>query len=126
MYCSAFPDTDIPFGSVGSFQEFFPSEGSFEANPPFEPTIIASMFEHMVQLLNNAQRLQKCLQFVIIIPCWQDNVECTHDSTLAGIGHCKRCTWNQIYTSTYMTKSMVLASGEHSYTEVRDDKLDSL
>ena len=39
-FCSAFPDTDGPFGSVGSFFSFEPTEGSFEANPPFVPQLI--------------------------------------------------------------------------------------
>ena len=34
-FCSAFPDTDSVFGSVGSFFDFEFVEGSFEANPPF-------------------------------------------------------------------------------------------
>ena len=34
----AFGDTDGPFGSLGSFYEFFPSEGSFQINPPFMST----------------------------------------------------------------------------------------
>ena len=32
-YCSAFADVDAPFGSLGSFYSFRPSEGSYEANP---------------------------------------------------------------------------------------------
>uniref|UniRef100_A0A1I8FAH7 PCIF1_WW domain-containing protein n=1 Tax=Macrostomum lignano TaxID=282301 RepID=A0A1I8FAH7_9PLAT len=34
-YCSAFPDTDCYFGSRGPVLDFYPLEGSFEANPPF-------------------------------------------------------------------------------------------
>lgn len=33
QFCSAFPDTDTPFGSAGSFFDFVPSEGSFEVCP---------------------------------------------------------------------------------------------
>jgi hypothetical protein len=33
-FCSAFPDTDAAFGSLGSFFDFFPTEGSFQVNPP--------------------------------------------------------------------------------------------
>ena len=44
-YCSAFADTDCGFGSAGSFMSFEPTEGSFEANPPFVPGLqCASLF----------------------------------------------------------------------------------
>ena len=42
-FCSAFPDVDAAFGSVGSFFRFTPTSGSFEANPPFEPALIMAM-----------------------------------------------------------------------------------
>jgi len=42
-FCSAFPDVDAAFGSVGSFFRFTPTSGSFEANPPFEPALIIAM-----------------------------------------------------------------------------------
>ena len=36
-FCSAFRDTDAAFGSIGSFFDSEPRQGSFEANPPFVP-----------------------------------------------------------------------------------------
>lgn len=67
-YCSAFADTDAPFGSVGrlfrsdqcafiaspslgSFFEFEPSCGSYEVNPPFIAEIISRMVDHLELLL---------------------------------------------------------------------------
>lgn len=38
-FCSAFPDTDAPFGSLGDFFAFRPRRGSFQANPPFVPEV---------------------------------------------------------------------------------------
>ena len=38
-FCSAFADTDSAFGSVGSFFEFMPTSGLYEANPPFEKVL---------------------------------------------------------------------------------------
>ena len=34
-FCSAYSDTDTVFGSRGSFFNFYPTRGSYEANPPF-------------------------------------------------------------------------------------------
>lgn len=39
-FCSAFVDVDAPFGSLGSFLATSPTEGSYEANPPFVPALI--------------------------------------------------------------------------------------
>src|SRR5690606_31596859 len=39
-YCSVFNDIDILFNSSGSFFHFNPTEGSFEANPPFCDEVI--------------------------------------------------------------------------------------
>ena len=67
-FCSAFSDTDTPFGSLGSFFEFRPDEGSYEANPPFVPEVIEAMAMHMESLLDSTT---KPLNFVIIVPCWK-------------------------------------------------------
>jgi len=64
-YCSAFPDTDAPFGSVGSFFDFNPTEGSFELNPPFEEMLIERVADHLEVLF---KRATGALQFVLIIP----------------------------------------------------------
>lgn len=42
-FCSAFVDTDAPFGSIGDFFTFRPSRGSFQANPPFVPEVRAAL-----------------------------------------------------------------------------------
>merc|ERR1712125_63860 len=41
--CSAFPDTDAVFGSLGSFFALRPRTGSFQLNPPFVDDVIAAM-----------------------------------------------------------------------------------
>ena len=52
QYCSAFPDIDCYFGSRGSFFEFRPKSGSFQANPPFSEEVMLAMADHMISLLN--------------------------------------------------------------------------
>lgn len=66
-YCSAFPDSDAPFGSLGSFLGFSPTRGSFEANPPFSPPVLASMREHMHQLLRGTS---EPLSFIVAVAHW--------------------------------------------------------
>ena len=50
-FCSAFPDVDSPFGSIGTAWSFRPISGSFEANPPFADSVIKKMAEHLGELL---------------------------------------------------------------------------
>lgn len=67
-YCSAFFDSDAPFGSLGSFCDFRPSRGAFEANPPFAPAVLSSMREHIHNLLAAAV---EPLSFVIAVAHWE-------------------------------------------------------
>jgi phosphorylated CTD-interacting factor 1 len=64
-FCSAFPDTDGPFGSHGSFFNFFPLTGSYEVNPPFIESIMTAAVQHVHLLLNKSSQ---SLSFVLIIP----------------------------------------------------------
>jgi hypothetical protein len=64
-YCSAFADTDAFFGSAGPFQQFWPAEGSFEANPPFDQHSVHECFGHIGALLRTASGP---LSFVMVIP----------------------------------------------------------
>ncbi|RLN93834.1 hypothetical protein BBJ28_00012643 [Nothophytophthora sp. Chile5] len=68
-FCSAFLDTDFAFGGVGSFFDFAPRSGCFEANPPFIPKLIKRMTDHMTALLDGADG---ALAFIVIIPTWQE------------------------------------------------------
>nr|CAG4635320.1 EOG090X02BU [Artemia franciscana] len=69
QYCSAFPDTDGYFGSRGSFLDFKPISGSFEANPPFCEELMNAAVTHMEHLLANSP---EPLSFVIFVPEWRD------------------------------------------------------
>jgi hypothetical protein len=69
-YCSAFPDTDCAFGSVGSFFEFTPAQGSFEANPPFSEELMIKMIAHLETLISSTSLP---LSFAVIVPYWTDS-----------------------------------------------------
>lgn len=74
-YCSAYPDTDWCFGSMGSFFQFRPKQGSFECNPPFIPTIMLAAVDHIEDLLrtSESQPTGNGLTFVIVVPGWLDD-----------------------------------------------------
>lgn len=69
QYCSAFPDTDGYFGSRGPFLDFYPTSGSFEANPPFSEELMEAMVDHMESLL--CETIEP-LSFIVFIPDWRD------------------------------------------------------
>jgi phosphorylated CTD-interacting factor 1 len=69
-FCSAFPDTDMKFGSIGSFFKFIPDSGCFEVNPPFCEVVMQKMAEHIEYVLS---KTSKPLSFIIIVPKWDDD-----------------------------------------------------
>jgi hypothetical protein len=69
-YCSLWPQMEQLFGSRGNFFQMKFKEGIFEANPPFEPKFIASIFPVIEEAL---ARAKLSLIFVVIIPHWKDN-----------------------------------------------------
>lgn len=68
-FCSLFKDTDNCFGSRGSFFEFNPKEGSFEANPPFVEDTMTANIKHIIKLLATSD---SPLSFVVVVPGWDD------------------------------------------------------
>lgn len=101
-FCSAFPETDRPFGSLGSFFDFFPERGSYEANPPFVDSVIYKMAQHMRILLEKASAAREALQFVVIIPAWPLSRG-----------------WKAIYKgcNPFMKRHVRIAQRDHGYTE---------
>ena len=71
-FCSAFPDVDGPFGSLGSFFDFAPTRGSFEMNPPFVPEVLLAAAERAEKLLRTAEESDSRLSFVVVVPAWRD------------------------------------------------------
>jgi phosphorylated CTD-interacting factor 1 len=56
---SVFPDVDRFFGSKGSFFDFWPDTGAYEANPPFDEGSVAAMFHHINAILTSAEERER-------------------------------------------------------------------
>ena len=72
-FCSAFGsngDVDSFFGSAGSFFDFSPTEGSFEANPPFVPEVMHAAVKRSEDLLAAAEAAAAALSFAFVVPTW--------------------------------------------------------
>lgn len=96
-YCSAFPDVDTPFGSVGSFFSWVPDEGSFEANPPFELVTMHLMAQRFDELLHTSSQP---LSFTIVVPKWNDD-SCT--------------MWNVMSNSPFLVQQFDIPKGKHMF-----------
>ena len=98
-YCSFFPDTDAAFGSVGSFFDFQPFEGSFEANPPFVASLMVLMVSRMDVLLTTATGP---MSFAVVVPAW-----------------CEDAHWPRLLNSNFNKGYFIVAATEHSYCDGR-------
>lgn len=76
-FCSAFGPLESHFGSLGSFFEFQPRHGSFEANPPFVPEVMDAMVAHIERLLRDVTRGP--LSFLVVVPAWGHGVRTCRD-----------------------------------------------
>ncbi|KAL0584714.1 hypothetical protein ABG067_005451 [Albugo candida] len=97
QYCSAYPDTDFRFGSIGSFFDFYPRSGCFESNPPFLPRLIERMATHMTGLLEAAE---EALMFIIVVPAWKHTQ-----------------AWQVLYNSEYNRSYLFLSQKHHGFCE---------
>lgn len=127
-FCSAFPDVDCHFGSIGSFFNVAFASGIFEANPPFDHSLAVAMGKQMRLLLSSHQPLA----FVVIVPTsdtgkqLQSSLELnetirevtTSELVLKSLdaifvdGH-QQCIENTFFTSRLDTKVSLLQNEAH-------------
>jgi phosphorylated CTD-interacting factor 1 len=94
-FCSASDATDRAFGSKGSAFDFLPYAGSYEANPPFDESVIAALGSHLERVLSASKAP---LSFCVIIPRWTESQ-----------------AWLRIAKSLYNTSSTTLEAKEHAF-----------
>lgn len=87
-------------GSFGNYFDFHPKQGSFLANPPFAPEIVALMADHMHRSLSEADAVGCVLCFVVVIPHWPE----------------KDC-WKLLANSRWVRRILHVAQAEHCYME---------
>jgi len=96
-FCSAFPDTDWPFGSCGSFFDLEMLAGAFEVGPPYTEEVLL-MTCHHVELLLERSRHSNPLTFFVFVPDWTD---------CEGISRLRHSNW--------CTAEIVGVGGKHWY-----------
>ena len=101
-FCSAFPDIESRFGSLGSFFDdtaFNPTEGSFEANPPFVPETMVAMGEKLERLLDDSERGP--LSFLVVVPAWGAGIQFVEN----------------LETSVHLRASSRVRASEHAFCD---------
>ena len=97
-FCSAFPDTDAIFGSVGSFFDYdFSRGGCYQANPPFVANFILAMYRRMEDTLTTSS---EPLMFVVFVPAWTDT-----------------SGWMSLQSCHYMGHHEWISQASHFYAE---------
>ena len=94
-FCSGHLDVDECFGSFGDCLKFEPDAGSFEVNPPFDPTFMAAVCGHMERLLANASG---AMSFAVIVPRRPEDA-----------------SWSKLTNSRYAVKRIDFEAGAHAY-----------
>lgn len=79
-YNSIFPDIDRYFGSLGSFFDFVPKEGSFELDIPFNGSSAKITLDHILGLLYQSDSDKHPLSFIVIVPDGEDILEYAQNS----------------------------------------------
>mmetsp|Transcript_9141 Transcript_9141/g.21789 ORF Transcript_9141/g.21789 Transcript_9141/m.21789 type:complete len:523 (-) Transcript_9141:1241-2809(-) len=110
-FCSAFPDIEWHFGSMGSFMESrFTHDACCELNPPFSPGLMMQMSVVILQELKAAKNGGMSLTFVIVVPT-------ARGDTTADIKQFANDSFQRMVTSPYCKKHIVLESRTHGYIE---------
>ena len=109
-FYSAYPDTDLDFSSLGNFfgPDIAPTEGSWEANPPFTNMALSSAVKRLIELLDAAQREGSSLLFCLFTPAWP---------FAQFAQHIERCSW--------LRASAVFVSGKHAFVDGMQHREDS-
>jgi len=71
-YCSVYYDVERFFGSFGSFFNLIPIKGTFGLNPPYQKEIIENSITKALEHLEEANKNDKELTFIITIPIWDN------------------------------------------------------
>ena len=128
-FASAFPDLDWHFGSVGRFLDCrFDGEtnnddscdGEYcEANPPFSPGLMFSMANHILEVLERAEKKRLRLTFVVVVPSVnsKSSTPSRHSNDTAVAKHAAEKSFHMMTSSSYCKKHIQLHAREHGYVE---------
>ena len=65
-FCSAFPDLEKDFGSIGSFFDLHLHSGVYFMNPPYDETLMEESVQKVLSALNSDERIT----VILVLPLW--------------------------------------------------------
>lgn len=111
-FCSAFPDIEWHFGSIGTFMDCsFQQGGCCEANPPFSPGVMDQLSIHMIEQLESAGRKDVSLTFVVIVPTANHSANSNVAKQSAAL------SFDRMTSSPFCTQHIIFPAREHGYIE---------
>lgn len=116
-----FSDTDRFFGSLGSFFDLIPVEGSYHVNPPFGGERLKLLFDHIFGVLNHSDNDNSALSFLVVFRGGPDIL-----SHMEGAHFCRRITTLQNspkYSANMQHKDTVSASRKQVKTTPTDNSI---
>lgn len=108
LYCALFV-IDQKFGALDNFFNLDQDQvltGIFEVNPPFIENIFIKSSDMVVKFLDNAQKANKDLMFVYIMPDWLDSKG-----------------YQKLTQSQYLINEIVLEKNNHYYYQSSNDRI---
>ncbi len=112
VFCSVFPDTDSPYGSIGSFFKLSPEAiaqvGNWVVNPPFVEALLEKAATIVVDALDRAAAARRDQTFFFIIPAWKDMP-----------------AYRILHDCRYMVAERRLVYGEYSYEDPSGARIDT-
>lgn len=110
-FCSAFPEIEWHFGSMGSFMESrFTHDTCCELNPPFSPGLMLQMSRLILRELKVANQEGRNLTFVVVVPT-------ASEDTTVSVKHSANDSFQRMVTSPYCKKQIMLSARAHGYIE---------
>lgn len=116
QYCSAFPDIEHVFGSLGSFFEFEFRTGIYFMNPPYDEELMESAMNKIMR----AMETEVEITVIAVIPVW----DAESQEEFRGRVHVEKdyTTFNIVKGSQYLRSHTILDFRQHYFYNYYMDK----
>ena len=122
-FCSAFPDIENWFGTMGNHFDQAPVSGWVMSNPPYEESILEKSMAHVVLCLQNAKKKGEFLGYVITAPVWDKNGQAflrkfeKHTANINKLNYGNYKALDIILSSGFLHDALISTKKEHRYLD---------
>lgn len=115
QFNSLYYDIEKYFGSRGNFFNFFPINGTYSFNPPYQLDIINDSIERLMFFLDKANSNNEELSFIITIPIWDE--EGKEQLNNNNIKYNEFTAMKKIRSSKYLKALRMLSKEDFTYID---------